>query len=357
MPERVVVTLHGIRTRGVWQKDLVPLLARVGFVPYVFDYGDFSALSLMRAVRRDEKVRWFVDLYGRIRAETGVDRPSIIAHSFGTRIVADAIEHNPEIKFDKVIFCGSIVRDDFDWPSHIARRQVNFVRNDYGRLDIWPRMAKTFIAGSGSSGTGGFASADLMLSQHPFPKYRHSDYFNRTHFERYWIRTLVLDVRRLRSLLAVSARLAAHDLGIDPATVRTYVFVPEPERQFLRIPMELNYNLPENEASRTIPIDLRHVVTPGIGEAFESGAANFVQVRADFRWEMLPTTSAIRPAPDLSWVLSIPMFEETGNRVVGIFCADGIAPAGDDKLAILLDSMVPLAQQMAKEIAAVERWL
>lgn len=52
---RVVVSLHGIRTRGVWQKELVPALAIAGFIPYVLDYGHVGALELLLPGSLDAK--------------------------------------------------------------------------------------------------------------------------------------------------------------------------------------------------------------------------------------------------------------------------------------------------------------
>ena len=59
-PAEVVISLHGIKARGVWQKDLAPELALAGFVPYVLDYGDFGALDLLRRSSLDKKVDWLV---------------------------------------------------------------------------------------------------------------------------------------------------------------------------------------------------------------------------------------------------------------------------------------------------------
>jgi hypothetical protein len=92
--KRVVISIHGIRTRGVWQKDLVPILARAGFIPYVLDYGHFTAISLLRRSRRERQVDWLLQEYNRIVQENNNSLPSIIAHSFGTYQVAALIEQN-----------------------------------------------------------------------------------------------------------------------------------------------------------------------------------------------------------------------------------------------------------------------
>ena len=39
---KVVVTIHGIRTRGEWQKRITPHLAAHGLVPYHIGYGWFG---------------------------------------------------------------------------------------------------------------------------------------------------------------------------------------------------------------------------------------------------------------------------------------------------------------------------
>ena len=127
---RCVMSLHGIRTRGVWQKDLVPVLARHGFIPYALDYGSFSVFKFASRRTRARKLEWFRDEYERVAAEAGVHRPSIVAHSFGTYLVAGLLVKYPEVVFDKVIFAGSIVDRDFDWPARIEAGQVNLVRND-----------------------------------------------------------------------------------------------------------------------------------------------------------------------------------------------------------------------------------
>ena len=44
-PMKRVISLHGIRTRGPWQKDIAPLLAENGFVPHPLDFGYFMALG------------------------------------------------------------------------------------------------------------------------------------------------------------------------------------------------------------------------------------------------------------------------------------------------------------------------
>ncbi len=56
---RVVISLHGIRTRGKWQKELAPLLNQSGFTAVLSDYGYFNALELLLPWSREKRVSGF----------------------------------------------------------------------------------------------------------------------------------------------------------------------------------------------------------------------------------------------------------------------------------------------------------
>ena len=138
---RVVISLHGIRTRGKWQKELAPLLNQSGFTAVLSDYGYFNALELLLPWSREKRVKWFLDEYIRERNRLHYVRPwpSIIAHSFGTYLVASAMQKYPQINFDRIIFCGSIVKCDFPWVSlrredKCERCSTNTVAGISGRL-------------------------------------------------------------------------------------------------------------------------------------------------------------------------------------------------------------------------------
>ncbi|HUD71719.1 MAG TPA: hypothetical protein VMQ62_07115, partial [Dongiaceae bacterium] len=97
--KRVVMSLHGIRTRGIWQKDLAPTLALNDFIPYALDYGWFSTFEFASPKHRDRKVAWLLSEYERVKGQASSSRPSMIAHSFGTFLVAKLLEKYPEISF------------------------------------------------------------------------------------------------------------------------------------------------------------------------------------------------------------------------------------------------------------------
>src|SRR5689334_15731548 len=136
----MVISVHGIRTAARWQKSLADTLGLYGLRHRAYDFGHFDLVRFLLDSSRQRKINEFYDFYGTLAREQGLGielndyraRPSIIAHSFGTFIVGYAMQKYPDIRFDKVILCGSILPVDFDWSTLFHRDQVNFVRNEYG---------------------------------------------------------------------------------------------------------------------------------------------------------------------------------------------------------------------------------
>ena len=124
MPHKIVVTLHGIRTRGQWQKQITPYLARHGLIPYHLDYGFFGLVSFLVPWARASRVQWLRGELRDLMDRTGAKRVSLIAHSFGTWLALEVLEaENGNIRFDRVVLTGSIVRRDFPWGSTLLRKR------------------------------------------------------------------------------------------------------------------------------------------------------------------------------------------------------------------------------------------
>jgi hypothetical protein len=184
---QVVFSLHGIRTRGAWQKSLNRALTEAGFIHVPLDYGFFSAVSLLRKGKRRRQIDWFRDEYADHVKQDG-PTPCVIAHSMGSYLIARAMQIYRDVSFDKVILCGSIIQRDYPWSDRIRRNQCQLVLHDYGRLDIWARIAEWAIEDAGASGTGGFTDlADGKVIQRAHPEFRHSDYFHDLNYRKNWI--------------------------------------------------------------------------------------------------------------------------------------------------------------------------
>jgi len=181
-----VMTLHGIKTRGTWQKDLVRTLNDAGFNSQPLDYGNFWALQLINPRSRAKKVEWFRDEYTRHVERTG-STPCIIVHSFGTYIVAHALKRYPEIQFQCVIFAGSIVARDFPCSRHIPF-QLAVVLNDCGDRDIWSAIGPWMIKDVGQSGKSGFLDvAKGKVINRKRSSFGHSDHFYDLNFLKSWV--------------------------------------------------------------------------------------------------------------------------------------------------------------------------
>jgi pimeloyl-ACP methyl ester carboxylesterase len=213
----MVISVHGIRTYGRWQKSLSDTLGSHGIKHRSYDFGHYSLLRFGWGPSRQRKINEFYDFYSSLLREkgTGINpndyraRPSIIVHSFGTYIVGYAMQKYPDIQFDKVILCGSILPVEFDWSILFHRDQVNAVRNEYGPRDIWASCVGNFIEGTGASGAKGFQSLSTVVSQERFEYFRHSDYFHRRHIESHWLPVL----RKAASSLQIR-----HGRNMGPST-------------------------------------------------------------------------------------------------------------------------------------------
>jgi pimeloyl-ACP methyl ester carboxylesterase len=89
------------------------------------------------AAVQEEKVEHFLKDYIRECQRLDFGIPSILAHSYGTYIAAHAMLKYPQIKFDRMILCGAILRPEFPWDKVAANGQVRAVLNQYGGQDFW----------------------------------------------------------------------------------------------------------------------------------------------------------------------------------------------------------------------------
>ena len=183
----IIFSLHGIRTRAAWQKDLTRVLSEAGFNHLPLDFGFFRAVRLLMPASRRRQVDWFRDCYTtEMRGRSSP--PSVIAHSFGTYIVAEAIRKYPEVRFRQIILCGSIVHRDFPWSERTDAGQVGRVLNECGQKDFWSRIVVWFVRDAGSSGVKGFSdTAGNRVIQRLHPDWRHSTSFYELNYQHNWV--------------------------------------------------------------------------------------------------------------------------------------------------------------------------
>lgn len=176
-----VLVLHGMKTRGAWQERFAWLAATtyIRAVPvFVYKYGVVRVGVLFKSQQRrrvrelDTRINSLTNAY----AERLGSRPDVIAHSFGTWLLAHALIANPNLAVGRVVLTGSIVRPDFDWQSLVERGQVEAVLDHYSPRDRTVPLAQLFIWDSGPSGNRGTTPGENVVN-HRSDGLGHSDYF------------------------------------------------------------------------------------------------------------------------------------------------------------------------------------
>lgn len=335
---RIVVTIHGIQTRGTWQKELTPYLAKEGLIPYHLDYGFFDVLRFLLPWTRESKIATIRRELRELFQKTGVRRVSVIAHSFGTLLAIEALMRDTGgLKFDRVVLTGSIVPRDFDWTDVIEQKKwVMAIRNERATNDrvvtlaslASRRLGWLLRLNAGDSGRSGFSHYLPALVEDSIHG-NHSEQLNVQKFER-WARFIAYPMLPADILEKVVTQMqafrqgAASILNQNVDHIRINLFAPIGGK--LRIVPGASDNMtfaPELDIS----IEPDHGAT---GAAFVSGGASLV-VKQGNSWtgNHLPGDELRKVCPDLRWVLSLPVRSKSRGIVVGVINVDGLHSVPD----------------------------
>jgi pimeloyl-ACP methyl ester carboxylesterase len=192
MPNRVLVSIHGVETEGKWQEKIDPSFEGIDDFAYrKYKYGKFDFWNAALQSRRDEEVERFAALYDDLKKEN-CKNISVIAHSFGTYIVGAALLRFNTIHLNALILCGSILATDFDWSALVRDRRVKRILNEKAG-DDWVvtkfrgKVLPALVPHSGPSGVDGFSQRLPELQQRDNASFKHSDHFILVeHCNRYW---------------------------------------------------------------------------------------------------------------------------------------------------------------------------
>lgn len=247
--DHVVFLVHGIRTQAEWQQTVAQVLESdpsIRVVPTRYEFFDLGRFLLPIPWFRNRPVQRLTRLI-RDEISKGHSQVSVVAHSFGTWAVCQILDTQPDIRFRRLIFCGSVVPDQFEWERHGHRLQDAGpdswqVVNDCGHLDIWPVLADSITWGYGSSGRFGFGHNRV---KDRFHRARHSDFFSEAFVRDFWLPFLssghvapglaqrpktpwllsLLTVVPLKAVLLTAALiglvLAWPGVGVEPPTATT----------------------------------------------------------------------------------------------------------------------------------------
>lgn len=179
-----VISIHGMNTRGSWQKQLTPHLQDAAIRHVPLDYGNV----LVGVVRK----RTLNKIVERLEAEYERQqhfhaRPGVIAHSLGTLATGHALRIRPDLALGRSILFGCILPCDFPWETFIKRKQVYGVLHEFAENDRWPRLARWLIPGAGDSGSRGFDSCPSQIRELRYKWTAHSELQNAMHYRRVWI--------------------------------------------------------------------------------------------------------------------------------------------------------------------------
>jgi hypothetical protein len=176
-----VLVLHGMNTLGTWQEELSWLISRMykHMVPVaIYKYGNIRQ-GVIFHLRQRQLMR---KLIAKIKVLSGQSAdagyggiPDVIAHSFGTWLIAHALRHDKDLHIGRLILLGSIVRPDFEWESLIRLGRVEAVLNHGATADEWVPFAQFFIPDAGPGGRRGYPPPVKNIRAEGL---RHSDYFN-----------------------------------------------------------------------------------------------------------------------------------------------------------------------------------
>lgn len=191
----VVTSLHGFKSHGIWQNQFADNMTCEGIHVSSFKYG-YQFLQCLVPGFKDRLIKTFYSEYSKLIHDRRHDidinnpqkRPSIVVHSLGSYILCNAMLKHKDIKFDKIILCGSIVDENFDWDLLVKRNQVFYIRNEFSTKDEvvkWGWLLS--LNNSGMSGWNGFNYNYCLFEQENFENFEHGSFFEGNHMSEFWI--------------------------------------------------------------------------------------------------------------------------------------------------------------------------
>lgn len=180
-PKKIVILIHGIRTRAEWQDKVAPILEnpQTTVIPIRYGYLDLFRFwcPFWTRLASISEIEWKVS---RAIFENKDAEVIVIAHSYGTYAISKIIKNNPLINISRMILCGGIIPRAFKWGE---MRNLPKIINDCGSRDILPMLASSATWGFGESGRCGFGSPEVIDR---FSNHNHSGFFDVDFVTKHW---------------------------------------------------------------------------------------------------------------------------------------------------------------------------
>lgn len=184
--KHLVILVHGINTEALWMELVKPALEEEGFVVATTSYGSYSVLRFLlpfKFLRTTAADRILRNIFTAQKIHKP-ERMSVISHSFGTHVIATLLAEQPQFEWNRIIFCGSVVKDTFPLDHYLDRfRQP--ILNEVGKHDVWPALAESLSWAYGSIGSKGLHHPAVETRWHT--GYKHSDFLTAKFTKKYWV--------------------------------------------------------------------------------------------------------------------------------------------------------------------------
>jgi len=184
--DHIVLLVHGIRDYALWQTTIRSTLEQEGLKVEATNYGRVGLVQFLLPIPYFRK-RAIESVWRQVRIvkqNNESARISVIAHSFGTYVIAHLMQEEFDIKFYRVVLCGSVVRYNFAFEQFQERFSRPII-NEVGTRDVWPALAESVTIGYGSAGTYGFRRPLVLDRWH---NGAHHGYFLNANFcKQFWL--------------------------------------------------------------------------------------------------------------------------------------------------------------------------
>lgn len=192
----ILITLHGIRTKGEWQKDIKSHVSKYSnnFEFFSIQYGFFSLFSFLLPFARRftlKNVNLHID---KVITENQNKKIYIIAHSFGAYLITNYLsQYTDKNKIELLILSGSVLHQN-SLKKYDLQSKAKKIINDCGIQDKVLIANKVFVWGLGDSGRIGLTTANSSTICNRYFEGGHSLYFRKEFYTKYWIPYLLTDL-------------------------------------------------------------------------------------------------------------------------------------------------------------------
>ena len=195
---KILITMHGIRTFGDWQEKLEELIkGKTNSFDFIhFKYGFFSILLFIFPFARNLVINKLYKQFAFVMDQNLDKKIYIVSHSFGTYIVLKILEkYKKDINIEVLIFSGSVIKSTYDLSS-LLKKKVKRIINECAYNDYTLIINKIVVPTLGDAGRIGFLGYNDKSLRNRFVFGGHSIYFKNTknkenHMSKFWVPLLV----------------------------------------------------------------------------------------------------------------------------------------------------------------------